>query len=195
MKRRRIHEPDGVSYGYLQEEETEELWLDGRELRAMGSGLVESFCEDTSDGYPVYMPDVVRWLEFEPDHWSALAAVAEFISATTPASDNREYLESLKSLDTRIQYQNQRDRLGGDLTVDLCAYCDLREGIVIEHMRPLSHRGRTTLTNIAPSCWSCNRDKGTKLIAEWLGDEQYRTIYARHREAVDNVLRRVRRAA
>jgi hypothetical protein len=137
MKRRRIHEPDGVSYGYLQEEETEELWLDGRELRAMGSGLVESFCEDTSDGYPVYMPDVVRWLEFEPDHWSALAAVAEFISATTPASDNREYLESLKSLDTRIQYQNQRDRLGGDLTVDqwlairreyndLCAYCDVR---------------------------------------------------------------------
>lgn len=54
-----------------------------------------------------------------------------------------------------------------------CAYCDKRGGnLERDHVVPLAKGGEHTLSNIVPSCPSCNRKKETLDMRTWLNDEQ-----------------------
>ena len=56
----------------------------------------------------------------------------------------------------------------------VCAYCDHEFEAAgpfkrtLDHVVPLSRRGRHTFDNAVFACSRCNRDKGTKLPAEWV---------------------------
>ena len=54
-----------------------------------------------------------------------------------------------------------------------CAYCrrsilDLPDGLVRDHVIPISRGGSNTKENIVPSCVNCNTEKHTQLIKEIL---------------------------
>ena len=54
-----------------------------------------------------------------------------------------------------------------------CAYCDERGSrLERDHVIPLAKGGEHTLSNIVPSCPSCNRKKETLDMRSWLNDEQ-----------------------
>lgn len=54
-----------------------------------------------------------------------------------------------------------------------CAYCDKRGGTLErEHIIPLAKGGEDTLSNIVPSCGTCNRKKEKLGMRTWLNDEQ-----------------------
>jgi 5-methylcytosine-specific restriction endonuclease McrA len=50
-----------------------------------------------------------------------------------------------------------------------CAYCfDLTDKPQKEHVVPLARGGQHVARNIVPACRSCNSQKRTKLLSEWL---------------------------
>lgn len=64
---------------------------------------------------------------------------------------------------TVAQWREVQRRFGG-----LCAYCGFNPGTQIEHVIPVSGGGSTTVGNVVPACWACNRDKGTSEPLAWL---------------------------
>ena len=50
-----------------------------------------------------------------------------------------------------------------------CQYCGMR-GVRLEcdHVVPVARGGPTVLSNLTTACFSCNRRKGAKLLAEWV---------------------------
>lgn len=50
----------------------------------------------------------------------------------------------------------------------LCAYCDRREPLGMDHNIPLSRGGEHNISNILPACRSCNSKKHTKTAAEFM---------------------------
>jgi len=85
----------------------------------------------------------------------------------------------------RVAYHNKRDRLGGDLLDEewdglrrafdyRCAYCGVKKKkLQLEHIRPLSLGGRTSIDNVLPACKDCNFSKGTRSLEEWLGGDSW----------------------
>lgn len=55
---------------------------------------------------------------------------------------------------------------------DLCTYCgeEPPEGLVAEHVIPLSRGGTNSIENILPACKKCNSSKGAKTLHEWRPD-------------------------
>jgi 5-methylcytosine-specific restriction endonuclease McrA len=53
---------------------------------------------------------------------------------------------------------------------DVCAYCEsaLNRNYHVDHMIPLSREGRNDWSNLAVTCGSCNRSKGTMTVEESL---------------------------
>lgn len=49
-----------------------------------------------------------------------------------------------------------------------CAYCGKLSRLEREHVVPLFRGGADDVTNVVPSCRSCNASKGTKLVSEWI---------------------------
>lgn len=47
-----------------------------------------------------------------------------------------------------------------------CAYCG-EPATVLDHAQPVSRRGTTTRENLAPSCESCNLEKGSMTAEEY----------------------------
>ena len=56
-----------------------------------------------------------------------------------------------------------------ELLTQPCAYCGATEQIEIEHVIPYSRGGKTEPDNLVPACSPCNKSKGAKTPAEWLG--------------------------
>ena len=54
-----------------------------------------------------------------------------------------------------------------------CAYCGAEGPLEADHIVPLSKKGRHDITNILPSCPTCNREKHNKYVMEWLGGERW----------------------
>lgn len=55
----------------------------------------------------------------------------------------------------------------------VCAYCLQPlplSAMQVEHVTPLSRGGRNDLSNILPSCGTCNADKGDRTPTEWDAD-------------------------
>lgn len=51
-----------------------------------------------------------------------------------------------------------------------CQYCGVRGGkLECDHVVPVSKGGPSVLDNLATACFSCNRSKRSKTIAEWIG--------------------------
>jgi hypothetical protein len=49
-----------------------------------------------------------------------------------------------------------------------CSYCGKRGGkLEIDHVVPICRGGIDDIENMATSCMSCNRSKGSKLVEEW----------------------------
>lgn len=57
-----------------------------------------------------------------------------------------------------------------------CAYCDMAVELTADHIIPVSKGGKTTLTNIAPACQSCNSSKRDKDALSFCGEERYLKI-------------------
>lgn len=49
----------------------------------------------------------------------------------------------------------------------LCAYCGENEATEIDHVVPIARGGVDGISNLLPSCQSCNRAKTDKLLSEW----------------------------
>jgi 5-methylcytosine-specific restriction endonuclease McrA len=199
-----------VVRGPLREGKTQELWLDGRELQSVAEGAIE-FCSEMTlweeeFGCDVSSTELYQWFELEDDHMSHIFRVANMIA------EERANKQELRDDNVRpttlagvIEHHNERDRLGGDLTLDQwlalkneyksCAYCEVSLGTVIEHVRPLSRGGRTTLTNIVPSCWSCNHSKSTDSAEEWLPLEHYEKFESRRARAYARVVKKLKKSA
>lgn len=65
---------------------------------------------------------------------------------------------TLKQWQDRLRYFDYR-----------CAYCHKKLGIpFVEHMVPLSRGGTGGISNLVPSCLSCNSSKRNRNIIEWL---------------------------
>lgn len=65
------------------------------------------------------------------------------------------------------EWEALRAAFGGN-----CAYCGSGYRLVLEHVRPLSCGGDTSVGNCVPACWACNQSKGMKSPEEWLGVER-----------------------
>lgn len=49
-----------------------------------------------------------------------------------------------------------------------CTYCGKRGArLEADHIIPVRHGGETSMGNLATACFSCNRSKGSKSLAEW----------------------------
>lgn len=71
----------------------------------------------------------------------------------------------------RVTQHNQRGL--GKITADdwetildmcgrRCAYCGVRDDLLIEHVIPLGDGGRNEAANVVPACGSCNHVKGNR---------------------------------
>lgn len=64
-----------------------------------------------------------------------------------------------------------------------CVYCGLETSkIYIDHVHAISKGGNHKISNLLPSCFSCNSSKATKEVADWLYDKHgveglARTVY------------------
>lgn len=53
-----------------------------------------------------------------------------------------------------------------------CIYCGIKEGpFDCDHIVPLAAGGATTADNLITACAPCNRSKGARTPAQWLGSE------------------------
>ena len=48
-----------------------------------------------------------------------------------------------------------------------CCYCGTKTKLEQDHLRALSHGGKTTLANIVPCCRSCNAKKNAQHFEKW----------------------------
>lgn len=53
-----------------------------------------------------------------------------------------------------------------------CVYCGATEHITQDHLVPISRGGDHTANNVAPACDSCNSQKHTKTVAEFLAEKE-----------------------
>jgi 5-methylcytosine-specific restriction endonuclease McrA len=61
-----------------------------------------------------------------------------------------------------------------------CAYCGVGCKQVVEHVRPIAFGGTTSVENVLPSCFECNRRKGLLPLVQWqLRPEWWREFRAR----------------
>lgn len=63
---------------------------------------------------------------------------------------------------------------------DKCCYCDSIP-TTVEHLIPRSRGGTNHISNLRPSCHTCNHRKGDRTPSEWLGDRcppQWRDLVA-----------------
>jgi 5-methylcytosine-specific restriction endonuclease McrA len=69
---------------------------------------------------------------------------------------------------TEVQWTALKDAWGG------CAYCGLH-GTQLQKdcMLPISRGGRYTLTNVVPSCPSCNASKCNSEVTMWLRRKRF----------------------
>lgn len=49
-----------------------------------------------------------------------------------------------------------------------CVYCQEGSYEELDHIIPIVKGGKHTIENIVPSCFSCNRSKGAKILGEWM---------------------------
>lgn len=50
-----------------------------------------------------------------------------------------------------------------------CAYCGITDSLTIDHIIPISRGGTNAENNLTTVCGRCNKDKGGKMLSEWLG--------------------------
>jgi len=69
-----------------------------------------------------------------------------------------------------LSYKGRVKKLGGfnrnDVLFDYCKMCGTTEGLVIDHIVPLSRGGMNTIDNIQVLCRSCNCKKANKMMYE-----------------------------
>jgi 5-methylcytosine-specific restriction endonuclease McrA len=53
-------------------------------------------------------------------------------------------------------------------SLGICAYCNERRRLTMEHIEPLSRGGAHDIDNIAAACDSCNKSKMDKPLIAWL---------------------------
>ena len=53
-------------------------------------------------------------------------------------------------------------------SLGICAYCNERRHLTMDHIEPLARGGEQDIDNIAAACKSCNSSKGTKSLVVWL---------------------------
>jgi 5-methylcytosine-specific restriction enzyme A len=93
---------------------------------------------------------------------------------------HREFFNrfGVEAASEKVEAHNRRDVRGGTLTErqwhalrvafeSRCAYCGEGTSGVLEHVVPICRGGRTSIDNVLPSCWGCNRDKGRLELHEW----------------------------
>lgn len=94
------------------------------------------------------------WRKNNPERWSAIAIRTQKKRLAANGDSNHIQIAS------RMAYHGHK-----------CIYCGgpFEE---IEHMIPLSRGGTNWPANLAPSCLSCNRSKGTKTVWEFLEEKK-----------------------
>lgn len=51
-----------------------------------------------------------------------------------------------------------------------CTYCgEIAKALECDHVVPVSRGGLSTMGNLVAACFSCNRSKGAKTLADWRG--------------------------
>ena len=51
-----------------------------------------------------------------------------------------------------------------------CAYCRVRVATQMDHVEPIAHGGKHTISNVVPACEPCNTRKGT---LHWLPERMH----------------------
>lgn len=103
--------------------------------------------------------------------------MAEWRAANTERdAANRADWRSRNKDRERGYSHTRRARVGGSNSVyrtitiigETCSYCPA-PATEVDHVWPLSLGGTNDVQNLVPSCLPCNRSKGSKTLAEWLG--------------------------
>ena len=109
-------------------------------------------------------------------------ALGEFCSAPCASRWHAGIRRTSRSLSAQKLKRWQRDVSAPGLTLAerytllhqwmsdgvTCAYCSMSLADTIDHLTPLCRGGDNFVTNLVPSCRSCNSSKGSKLLSEWM---------------------------
>jgi|1185.fasta_scaffold44474_2 5-methylcytosine-specific restriction endonuclease McrA len=145
-----------------------------------------------------YADDERPWSEVQDEIMQAKARAERSPDLGRTGSQGR-------TVATRIALHNMRGDAGGTLTEEewvalrlafgnACAYCG--EASVrpsVEHVRPICRGGTTGLENIVPACAACNASKGKRTVKSWLGSKPATDFASRHRAAVAQARRHLKR--
>lgn len=104
---------------------------------------------------------MAKWRADNPDRY------AEYRAGWRAANKDREMAYT----------HTRRARVGGvnsiyTSKVELggpCVYCETAPSTEVDHAIPISRGGTNDDWNLVASCRSCNRSKGNRTLAEWLG--------------------------
>lgn len=95
---------------------------------------------------------VGRWLKTHPEQVSALAANRRALVLNAPGDG--------------VTVADRRAVL--DLAWGLCAYCNERAVLAVDHIDPLARGGAHDVANLAAACKSCNSSKHDTTLVVWL---------------------------
>lgn len=100
----------------------------------------------------------LRWISGHPEQAQANAEKTRARRAQAPGE-----LTTVEWDAKRALYQGR------------CAYCGRRSrSLEMDHVIPLARGGHHVVDNVVPACRSCNRSKGSKLVAEWRDERSRR---------------------
>lgn len=104
-----------------------------------------------------------RWRERHPERARAATAKWESKHPESGRLKMHKRRARMANADRRIVLRRDVERL---LRSD-CAVCGSKNGIVIDHIIPISRGGRHAIGNLQPLCGFCNASKGAKTMVEW----------------------------
>lgn len=82
------------------------------------------------------------------------------------ATSMRRHTRKLNAPGRGVSAEQRQEILDGAL--GLCAYCNERKKLNLDHIEPLLHGGAHDAENIAPACKSCNSSKRDMPLLVWL---------------------------
>jgi 5-methylcytosine-specific restriction endonuclease McrA len=80
-------------------------------------------------------------------------------------------LKALENLLYKKQAKSEHRQYIFDQFGNRCAYCQTKENLTQDHVKPRHKGGTDTTFNIVPACEPCNRGKGSKEWKEWYRKE------------------------
>jgi 5-methylcytosine-specific restriction endonuclease McrA len=82
------------------------------------------------------------------------------------ATSMRRHARKMKAPGRGVTAEQRQEIL--DVALGLCAYCNERKKLNLDHIEPLARGGAHDVENVVPACKSCNSSKGDTPLLLWL---------------------------